>query len=219
MKFGFALALALGMAGCVTRPTTPASTTQQPAPPALSNHKGPVVYGIPLGAPLALPECGKYAISRSTTYKIAVGSPCFQSFPVRPDPVSPADSGESVLIAFPPGAYPAEASPGSISAIIRAGRLEGFVVSTQGYQAQDMILDSLTQKYGKPTTLNRLPLMGGGSTLAGGLAADWNLPDLKIFFVGILGGATRGTLRIATPAGEEIHRQRLESLKSHRTPL
>lgn len=202
----------VALTGCVTRPLDPPSTDQKPPPTTRTNHSGPSVYGIPLGSPLALAECGKYTISRVTTYKIAKGAPCFQSHPAQGRPIPAAAAGDSVLVAFPPDALPREASSGTISAIMVAGNVEGFVVSTQGYQTQDMIYAGLAERYGPPTTRDRLQLTGGGTTLTGGIVATWVLPDVRVFFVGVLGGADRGTLRIATPVGEQAHKARLSSL-------
>lgn len=217
-KFSAALLAAaiLASTGCAVQKDPP-SSTQGPRPSIL--EKGPEVYGIILGAPLNVGECAKYTILGQTQYKIANGAPCFQSLPASPLAADRLALQGSVLISFPPGAYPAQSSSGHISAIMVGGRIEGVIVSTNGYRAQDQIFEELKAKYGQPSEASKVPLSGAGSTFSGGQNAHWKLLDLDVFFIGVMGGADKGFLRIATPRGVAEHESRLKSLGRLRAPL
>lgn len=177
------------------------------------------VYGLPLGEPVSLPECQKSEIAGMVTYRMAVGGPCVKALPAKMPPLDIARADQAVLISFPVSNPPTGSAISDVSAILVAGKLEGVMVSTAGYQTQEMVFDDLLGKYGKPASVSRLPLSGSGPTLAGGITAEWKTPEVEVLFSGVMGGPNKGFLRIATPAGAAEHERRLGEIKVRRTPL
>lgn len=218
MKAALTLVIVLSMIGCAAGRHEPA-VTPQVAPLATPQGEGPDVYGLRLGSPLHIAECGKLTLRGVTSYSAAKQAPCFQSLPAQERPADPKAPGASVLISFPAGAYPAQSAGGFITGLIVSGNLEGVVVSTGGSRDQDQVFDQLVAKYGRPTEAGRLPLTGSGPTFSGGRSGYWKTPEVEVLFSGIQGGAHRGFLRIATPKGAAEHEARLRALNSRRTAL
>ncbi len=166
------------------------------ATPTLSQHPVPTMFGMTAGEPIPYPECGKRPYTEM----------CKEPFG------SPGGPWNEYFIHFPYGRAPEIVASNSISVKVAGNRIVAFRFQTLGIISQDHDIVVLSEKFGKPKSVTRLPLQ----TLAGGSVeaalAKWEVGDLSITLDSMGYGIEGGRVDIFTSAGRAIN-EKIEAEK------
>lgn len=175
------------------------------------------VYGIEIGAPIAVAECRKETFGSSVSYSLSRPAPCMKASPVT---AGPGDFSNGGFMDFPPGQAPSHAR-GSMVGITATGGIVGVVVlNTSGYQAQDSVFTDLIAKFGKPSKSGTIPFQNRMGAKFDGIAATWDLGEFQVEFLGITTAIDTGLLLIGTKAGLVERQARIDAvLKKFGKPL
>lgn len=158
------------------------------------------VFGIELGKSLELPECqfkltgGKYKV-----YEVMPTTTCFE------EPTNINGYGIPVRrVIFSQKEAPLIVKNWNIIVIEIDGKTEGIHFFTNGLVSQPIVINQLSEKFGKATTsLSRKVATSTSETLES-LDAKWDLPGLKVTYWGTSGRIDRGEVYIDSPAASAL---------------
>lgn len=194
MKWGI---LAIGLIFSIPTPSV-AKDAQQPAPSRS-------IFGMEMDQPIPYVRC-----TDAYSTKAVCSEPLKISVP-RP--------WDEVFVRFPTDQIPEIMASYVMSAKTVEGKIVGFSFETMGFRDQDRTIEMLSQKFGKPTTVEYEDM----TTLTGGAFkaafATWRFSDLSVTFNSLGYGTKAGRVEIYSPEGEALKRQQDEAEKSKRVPL
>lgn len=153
------------------------------------------VFGITIGSPLTLPECGTRIIAGRTVYNSTHQAVCSEA--ARPDQTT-ADVSWS-RVNFPADQAPLIAKWPYVNAYIYRGVVEGIEFPTAGISSQDVVLDQLRQKFGQPTSLRSVTVQNAMGATFQSHEAEWRLPALRVTFRGSVRSLDMGKVEICAP--------------------
>lgn len=173
------------------------------ASPALSQPPAPTVFGMTAGEPIPFPECGKRPY----------GEICKELFSSLGGPWA------EYFIQFPNGRAPEIVASNSVSVKVADEKIVAFRFQTLGVSSQDHDIALLSEKFGKPKSIIRLPL----KTLAGGsfeaVLVKWEVGGLSITLDSMGYGLEGGKVEIFTEAGRAINDKIEADAKAKRMAL
>lgn len=159
------------------------ASAQQPEPETR-------IFGIEPGKPVPYPRCGNrpYKEICATTYN--------------PDEKPWAD----YYVNYPDDQRPDLVASTGITLKVADGNVVAFRFQTLGVQSQELDLKTLSEKFGKPISVVRLPMktLSGGSFEA--MEAKWLYKGMAVIFDSTAFGFKGGKVEIFTPAGAVIQR-------------
>lgn len=132
--------------------------------PALSQPSAPTVFGMTAGEQIPFPECGRRPYTEV----------CKEPFGPRGGPWA------EYFIQFPYGRAPEIVASNSISVKTVDDKIVAFRFQTLGVSSQEHDIALLSEKFGKPKSISRLPLktLSGGSFEA--TLAKWEVGGLTV---------------------------------------
>ena len=163
------------------------------------------VFGLKLGQPLPMPECER---SARGDYAEMTRQTCFQS----------KFRGGRISIKFPYEQKPQIVAEDTIYCIVVDGILEGIQFETLGLSIANRVLTELTNKYGKPLSVQRPIIQNRMGAQFDSVDAVWHLPNLRVFFYGVMHRLDSGMVYIHTLKGDAENR-RMETLSRDPKPL
>lgn len=150
-------------------------------------------YGLTLGKPLDLPLCPTQG---------AVGY-------VRPQSGAchhPESDGKRTIL-FSASEWPSEVR--RIEAALDSGGALNLLNILPEAVAQDLVLEQLVRKYGRPKTRGTIPMQNAFGAQFSAITATWESHTLRVEFIGML-DRNVGSLLIGTPAAIADHKVELE---------
>ena len=167
------------------------------------------VFGIRLGAPLEMRECGYSRLDASTViFRPATHGSCYQIETTTGRTRVRADDSLLVSWAQPPGIV-----TGGAFVQLVAGKVAGLGANTAGLETQRSDFLALVRKFGAPTTKALVPMGNAMGATFNAIRASWNLPDgTRVSFMAADNRIDRGLISISTPAGRAATREQLAKL-------
>jgi hypothetical protein len=171
----------------------------------LSPEANPLtIFGIRMMEDVSIPECPAFAEPakwrkkyRTTAYPYAppTSGICYR----RSDRTKSGTNGplafETLEIQFAQGTEPALAY--GVDALAIDGKIHAVKWFTRGASQQDMVLASLTQKFGKPAATSVDSKQNGYGAKFDAVRASWNLPQtVTVVFEGIGANLNQGTVAV-----------------------
>lgn len=153
------------------------------------------VFGITIGTQLNLPECATSVIAGRRVYNSTHPAICSEA--ARPDQ-NTADVSWS-RVNFPGDQAPLIAKWPYVNAYIYRGVVEGIEFPTAGVSSQDVVLDQLTQKFGQPSSMRRVPVQNAMGATFQSYEAEWRLPTLRVTFRGSVRTLDMGRVEMCSP--------------------
>ncbi len=169
------------------------------------------VFGIKLGAPLAMRECSYSRIDASTViFNPPNHGRCYQLT---------STSGRTALRPndniFVNWAQTPAISTGSADVQLVGGKVEGIGVNTAGIETQQVDLQSLISKFGKPSQLENVPMGNAMGATFKTVRARWLLVNgTHVTYLSADNRIDRGLISISTPAGRAYTRAQLTKLNT-----
>ena len=90
--------------------------------------------------------------------------------------------------------------------LVVEGKLEGLQFDTMSYAHQDAIIQELTAKFGRPTSVHRVTATPHGIPIPA-TEAEWQLPDLYVRYESVGYSVDYGGLWIETPVMQAVRRK------------
>lgn len=167
------------------------------------------VFGIKLGAPLQMPECGYSRIDASTViFRPATHGRCYQIETTTGRTRARADDSLLVSWAQPPGIV-----TGGAFVQLVAGKVAGLGVNTSGIETQRSDYAALVRKFGRPTRKALVPMGNAMGATFDAIRATWNLPNgTRVSYLAADNRIDRGLISISTTAGRAATREQLAKL-------
>lgn len=162
------------------------------------------IFGFELGKPLTLPECPIESLISEPghkLYKTVVPVTCIQDAhpldgygqPVREITFSLKDCP---LIVKNWRAFPLE----------EEGNLIGFHFLTTGIASQDVVMQQLQKKYGKPTSIKKNAVQNGFGATFETINAQWQTGKVTVTFHGTLDRLGTGEVFVDLPAAVKLRK-------------
>jgi len=171
--------------------------------------------GLSLGAPFTLTEC-PFDSPNSTNYKPRYDLikenqlPCWEHYSYSSQPGPLSAEAETVWLVV--SEVPLGINKESILATVLKGNLEKLVISTFGFDAQEVVLSKLVSKYGKPSEISASKEQNRIGASFENITAIWNFPNLSVAFFGMDINTVHGNIDIQTPQAtayiEQLNRQK-----------
>jgi hypothetical protein len=158
------------------------------------------VMGLTLGEPFTVAECGKRQVGTIVLYDSATSAtgPCFKRGYLQERETGPIANG-SVRVEFPMSATPSFVSGFAATALVMEGKLEGLMLGTRGVNTQELALDGLTSKFGKPSTLDRRTVQNRMGASFETFDAAWTTSSgLMVTFRAVVGSLDQGVIYVDT---------------------
>ena len=184
-------------------------------------HAAPplVIFGLPLAAPLSMPQCSYQRLDSSTIfYNPPAEGSCYQ--------ISSANGrtelrpNDSVTIAWSVDSAPQLASSGEASVQLVDGNVEGIGFNTLGVMSQQRDLQALVSKFGQPTTLKNLTMGNLMGATVQVVMAEWKTADgVQVSYNAAEDGFGKGLVSIDTVKGLAYEHAELMKLTQKSTPL
>ncbi len=160
------------------------------------------VFGFELGKPLTLPECEFKTVANTKMYDVTPRNTCFEAahtmngygVPVR-------------RIVFSQQDVPKIVKNWNLIALEAHGVLIGIRFATYGAASQELTLDQLTQKYGKPSAVSQHAVQTALGAAFNAVLAKWDFPDLSVTFDGITHSIDFGEVRIDLPEAVQMREE------------
>jgi hypothetical protein len=157
------------------------------------------VFGFEFGKPLVLPECEFKQYAKIKAYDPLPEQTCFHEpflintykIPVR-------------RIIFGKSEHPDIVKYWQIIALEIDNTLQGIEFFTLGASSQDAVLDSLTKKFGKPSSVSTKSVQTATSAPFQAIHATWKTDTLIVTFDGITDRLDRGQVFIDSPQGSAL---------------
>jgi len=186
--------------------------------PASGQAQAPwTVYGIELGQPVALPACKHKTLPN--------GQP--SQYIYEDDPAETCHEPEIQLrdapwqrgsVNFPLRKQPLISAFNSGFTLIIDGKVEGLQFSTRGDANTNAIINELSTKFGRPTSISKTT-----STVAGiavpAVHTEWDLESLYVSYLNIHREIGYGLLEIETPKMQAVRRMDQERKAADRQAL
>lgn len=149
------------------------------------------LYGVTLGAPITVPECGVPASVGMTCWGEAhIGGTIAN---LLPSPV------KNLLVYFPYDGQPGIAKYKTFDVWLMDGKVESIIVLTNGLKSQEAVLRQLTQKFGKPSAALTKTVQNGFGAKFEYADVTWSRPAAEIQFKGLDNGVDTGSIIAMTP--------------------
>jgi len=202
--------------GCAAVPP-PAPPCSAPAGVAATVDSLHSVFGIALGQPLAIPECPKYGSGPFIRYEFRKEEACWQR-PVESAGCEPITDGYAG-VEFPVHTLPLWTRTSRVTVRIVAGRVEGARIYTSGIKGQDAALQSLIDKYGKPSSSLNADVQNRMGAQYTSLNSSWKVGDLTVVLLGTTGRLDEGQVEISTDIGSAAFKSDAAKLTERVKPL
>jgi len=176
------------------------------------------VFDMPLECPFTVIECPYTHISKTAGYYNPPRSGiCYESMNDSKKGAHAAIGNDTVKIVW-------TSSPKIVSgafglAKIIDGNLEGVSFNTLGIVAQDRDLQLLSDKFGKPTQVNKLSMQNGYGAQFQSLSANWDLGDVLISYESAKNAIDSGLVIVDTLKGAADRKATLDRLSRNRPSL
>ena len=178
----------------------------------------PSVFGLQLGAPIALPECVRMVATVTEPgvrppYRPDQNRTC-QRLPREYGPTSANDGA----IVFAPGARPEIVGSNAVGVTVIDGRLEGISAITLSYNVAAEIVRQLTSKFGPPSgtgsetvEVEHIPVRGAWTRWdRPGFTVEYHTTDVTI---------DHGLLLVETGKARALREAKEKAADAARTPL
>jgi len=160
------------------------------------------VFGYEFGKPLQLPTCPYKNIfpgSAEVMYDTPTATTCLEK------PHSVNGYGVPVRrLEFSHADAPTIVKNSSMIVLELNGVLVGIQFFTYGVKSQELTLDQLTAKYGKPSQINKSTVQNAYGAAFESISAKWVLPSVAVDFNGTVGNLDSGTVIIDSPEGSQM---------------
>lgn len=161
----------------------------------------PSVFGLEFGKPLSIPVC-RHAVlpggAVSITYEQEPAVTCYE-----PDIQLSDAPWRRGSVDFPIKQTPLVSNVNMINTLIINGRLEGLEISTPDHNHTDVVVDELTNKFGKPTEIHHRQAEVAGIAVPS-LEFTWRVHGLTVTYDNIDDDMDYGRLLIETPAMQQL---------------
>lgn len=173
------------------------------------------IFGFELGKPLNIPEC-EYTLSSGSIklYDSPKQGVCFEG----PHNIDGYNQPVKRII-FSDKTSPLIVANSSAIALEIDGNLAGLEFFTYGISAQDITLETLSKKYGKPTKKSAETIENNFGASVVSLTANWNLKKISITFEGVTDRLDRGHVIIDLHQARLLRKIWIKELLSERTKL
>lgn len=185
-----------------------AAAQQSPSQTSSSKASIPAVTSfvdVPIGVPASeLQECPtkivgaipQYNIRGTVTYDYSKGSrPCWFG-------TSPGNPMGGPLVQIMPRPTNLPNGIKKIHAYVLSNMIEGVWVSTTGIESQEYLFSKLREKYGKPSSMQRVEIQTMMGLKATKIKATWSAPNgVTIDFSGVGDRINEGGIYVNTKAG------------------
>lgn len=169
-----------------------------------------VVYGITIGEHAPWQECPRVA-GDPLMYDSGAKEPCLRNILAR----ATLERDKGLYVWFPYGQQPAHSATQEVQVILVGERVEGIIVTTGGLKTQSNVLSDLTAKFGNPANVSKRPMQNRMGAKFDALDAVWSLPDrTTVMFYGMMSNIDRGSILVASPAGQAELDARIERGKA-----
>lgn len=158
------------------------------------------ILGLAIGEPFTLPECDYHRSGLDNDFPT-----CWEQR------MSLPNGGDAFEVFLKFKKVPRGISQSYIVATILNGNLERMVIHTMGLNAQNIVFDQLSSKYGKPWSkrVNTVHNYIGGSFEK--IFASWHFDNIVIYFSGLSQNTGIGEIEVVTPlATEYLHQVHLK---------
>lgn len=170
-----------------------------------------VIFGVPLGQPLALPACPPFIPASGKA--AAATAPSTPAATCQKPPRELRPGSVEVTVQFAPeekpsflyssmvGRNPEDAEARAFTVTLIAGKAEIIRAGTDGTYVQDQVRSKLEAKYGKPVLDKRQKFTnayGGGFE---SIEEAWERPNLKVSFTGATSSGDHGQILFVSDAG------------------
>ena len=157
------------------------------------------VFGFELGKPLNLPECRYKMSGTMKLYDILSDTTCTE------EAILINTYGQPVRrIIFSQKEAPTIVKSWQMIALEADGNLIGVEFFTVGASAQDVTLQTLTQKYGKPSGKSSKTVGNNFGASMEAITASWKTQELNVYFEGITDRLDRGHVLIDLPQASAL---------------
>ena len=165
-------------------------------------------FGFEIGKPLYLPECEFNPVLK-------------YSGPQKKICMEPRGLTSSfVSVHFPSNERPSLLSTDAVSVKLFIGNLEALGFGTKGFESKETVLQTLEQKYGKPTRLIETKVQNRLGAKFDSFLATWEFADLYVEYEPIyMGSMTEGFIRIETPRAKRDREDTMRALTRDNRPL
>lgn len=176
----------------------------------------PVVFGIQLGAPAALPECKRMVL----TYPHPDGSPApYETVqPATCQQMPEAAAPTSGAVVFTREQMPSILYGKLVVTAIIDGRVQGLYAATLGLRNSDTVISQLTSKFGQPSSASDEKVMIDGIAVSGKVI-EWERPGYSVEYHTVRYSADYGQLMVETTEGHDHRLQVARDRDAQRTPL
>lgn len=179
------------------------------------------IFGLELGRPFALQECGWKKVSKTLNfYNASNAAVCYQhtvGFAEVGKGINPAD--DSVFVIWPQGHEPELVSGYSLMAHVIDGNLESVGFNTLGVVSQDRDMKALTDKFGAPAGAVTPTVQNRFGATAQIITAEWRLGDVSVHFNSAENGLDKGFVRVETEKSVAARNAFLEKLHAAKQKL
>lgn len=162
------------------------------------------VAGIPLGVPMEVKPCELIpglALPNQHPMPPIVGvvtAPCLS------DAVELGSGRFRLKINLPWKQKPSIMAWDGLVAYVRPGAIVGVDFYTHGVTTQEYDLDTLTKKYGPPTSRSTVPVQNKLGAKFDSIHATWALDGLSVSFFGTWGTLDQGMVMVDLPEAAEL---------------
>ncbi|WP_143131757.1 hypothetical protein [Paraburkholderia aspalathi] len=156
------------------------------------------VFGIAIGQPVTMPECPHVGLS---VQALPTG-PCYHLNDGKTGPITAAAQGAEIL--FAPGNLPALSRGSSVGAMLLDEKIEMLTIWTSGNEHKDADLQSLTEKFGRPQSLENVPWQNGYGAHFESVEAVWTLTGgAKVYYGSADSDLDHGSVSVRSKIGDE----------------
>lgn len=167
------------------------------------------ILGLEFGKPFAVGQCPVRRVGTVWMYETdrsipQESYPCYKHPYVggdgrrAGDPMPPAGTVTvDLLVRNAPGGI----RENEIQAGLVDGKLERLILGTWGVNWQERLLETLTEKYGQPSGVERGQAQNRMGASFDSVVAAWSFPNLSVRFAGLAGDIYNGAIIVETPTG------------------
>jgi hypothetical protein len=178
------------------------------------------IFGLQLGRPFAMQECGWQKISKALNfYNASTATVCYRrtSDSEAGKGIDPA--ADTVFVRWPQGREPELVSGYSLVAGVIDGNLESVGFNTLGVRSQDRDMKALTDKFGAPATILTPTIQNGFGAAAQIVTAEWHIGNVSVYFNSAENGLSNGFIRVETEKSIASRNALMEKLHAAKQKL
>lgn len=157
------------------------------------------VFGFELGKPLNLPECTYQTVGRIKLYDTIPTKTCVHEATTINGYKQPVRR-----IIFSQEEAPTIVQNWAALALEVNGNLVGIEFFTPGVAAQDLVMDTLTKKYGKPDSAMMHNVQNSFGAGFSAVSATWDMPNIHVHFEGVTDRLDSGNVKIDLPIAAKL---------------